>query len=153
MKKKVFCFLAVGVVLLFGISCQHYDDAFLSSMDGDPMTISINLRSKGNTIISRAVSSDEEEKRINNVYVFIFNSDNTISYRQFFDNINKVANHSLQLNNIRSGSGKQILLLVNINSSLVSTTSEALDMISSKEELVQLVCELNQNAIGGGVTL
>ena len=78
------------------------------------MTISINLCSKGNTIISRAVSSDEEEKRINNVYVFIFNSDNTISYRQFFDNINKVANHSLQLNNIRSGSGKQILLLVNI---------------------------------------
>lgn len=69
MKKKVFCFLAVGVALLFGISCQHYDDAFLSSMDGDPMTISINLRSKGNTIISRAVSSDEEEKRINNVYV------------------------------------------------------------------------------------
>ena len=99
-------------------------------MDGDPMTISINLCSKGNTIISRAVSSDEEEKRINNVYVFIFNSDNTISYRQFFDNINKVANHSLQLNNIRSGSGKQILLLVNINSSLVSTTSEALDMLS-----------------------
>ena len=150
MKKKVFCFLAVGVALLFGISCQHYDDAFLSSMDGDPMTISINLRSKGNTIISRAVSSDEEEKRINNVYVFIFNSDNTISYRQFFDNINKVANHSLQLNNIRSGSGKQILLLVNINSSLVSTTSEALDMISSKEELEQLVCELNQNAIERG---
>lgn len=141
--------MLLWVVVAF-MSC-HKDEAMNApAKEGDPIKLTLTFNTTENIVISRAVSSDTEEKRLHNLYVFVFNPDGSVAYRSFFDDVNKVGTHTMTLQDVPSGSGKTICVLANINNSLMCTTSDALDAITSKDELDQAACNLNQAIIERG---
>lgn len=144
--KASFLILAVTSLL----SCQQDEAMNAPAKEGDPITLTLNFNTEENAVMSRAVSSETEESRIYNLYVFVFNPDGSVACRSFFDDVNKTRTHTMTLQDVPSGSGKTISVLANINNSLMCSTSEALDAITSKQDLEQAACNLNQGIIERG---
>ncbi|MEG1983110.1 MAG: fimbrial protein [Alistipes sp.] len=145
MMKKILSFCTLCLVLM---SCQQNDlDA-----DGQGQTqLTLNLSAVQCQIESRAVSSDAEEQLIRNVYVFIFNQDGSKALSKFYSSINTSKTATLtQITNIPCGTAKTIAVLANINNSIVDVTTENLDKITTKTELMALTSRIKGTFVERG---
>ena len=79
--------LPIGILLtLFWTAC--FDDPFSDDsfrvQEGLPANISINFKSQENTVVTRAERNPEYENRVDNIYMFIFDSQGNVHYRKLF---------------------------------------------------------------------
>jgi hypothetical protein len=88
------------------ISCER-ENLFPESElveEGLPAEISLNFKSQENNIVSRAERDSVDEYRVNNVYLFIFNSDGDVHERKFCtpgNGLSNVRGYYFRLMNLR----------------------------------------------------
>ena len=102
-------------------------------------SVSLTLNTSDNNIISKAVSSKDDERRINDIYVFIFSSDGSLSHREYFQNLNNTGTAKLSLKNIPSGN-KNIYVVANI--SAINNGFSQLNLVADSKELDALIAKL-----------
>ena len=141
--KKLLYICSLCIVL----SACHKDDLFYAG-DGDTATLKLKIEAQNNIEISRAVSSDEQEKFIDNVYVFIFNEDGTIAARMVQD-VNNNQTTTLTMTDVASGA-KNIVVVANFNNTIVDLTQADLDAIETKANLASLTSTISGNFIERG---
>ena len=95
MKKYIYLLCVLSFVLT---ACR--DDKFGSEESSGSAALKLKFNTSNN--MSRAVSSDEEERRIQNAYVFIFNQDGTKVFGRFYDGINQQNTYGASMRRRRS---------------------------------------------------
>ena len=111
MKKYIYLLCVLSFVLT---ACR--DDKFGSEESSGSAALKLKFNTSNN--MSRAVSSDEEERRIQNAYVFIFNQDGTKVFGRFYDGINQQNTYQIEIKDIPAGSDKTIAVIANINTAI-----------------------------------
>lgn len=143
--KKVF-FLFILSILFF--ACQT--DELLHSTGSGPSTLILDIKSTGNQTHTRAVSSEQDEMQLRNIYILIFNSDESVAHRQFFDNLNTSAQPKLRLENIPAGI-KTVVAIANINNSITDVTTTSLNSVATLTEMMNLSSRIKGDYIERGV--
>ena len=143
MKKCIYLLCVLSFVLT---ACQ--EDKVGSKENSGSAALKLKFNTSSN--LSRAVSSDEEEQRIQNVYVFIFNQDGTRVFGQFYNGINANGTHQIEIKNIPAGSGKIIAVVANINLDIFDMTTATLDAITAYPDLLALTSRMQDKFIERG---
>ena len=143
MKKCIYLLCVLSFVLT---ACQ--EDKFGSKENSGSAALKLKFNTSSN--LSRAVSSDEEEQRIQNAYVFIFNQDGTRVFGQFYNGINANGTHQIEIKNIPAGSGKIIAVVANINLDIFDMTTATLDAITAYPDLLALTSRMQDKFIERG---
>lgn len=156
-------------LLLLAFSCTQ-DEIRSSSPDlteGLPVDVKLNFGVPAATVVTRATSPEEDEYKVNNLYVLIFNSDGSKATGQFFtyrdlqehtekpgasQTSGKISIHTT------SGSGKKVYGIANITddisrtftNSIMSLKVSDLEAITSLTELQKLTTELQQSVTARG---
>ena len=161
--KTIYKLIIAIYILSFFASCS---DELLKHQDtveeGIPTRIDLHFETGNAQSLSRATSPEKDEYKVNNLYVFIFNADESLASKQFFDyeHLNNkqekgegaaktTGNVTLQT---VSGSGKTIWAIANINNSMRDITKETLDGISNLTTLRQQTDSLQQETIARGTS-
>ena len=79
--------LSIGVLLtLFWTACSDdpFSDDHFHVQEGLPANIIIGFKSQENTVVTRAERDPKYENRVDNIYMFIFDSQGNVHYRKFF---------------------------------------------------------------------
>lgn len=140
--------LHIACVLIFAVTaCQ--DDKFGSEENGGSATLTLKFNSSNN-ILSRAVSSDEEEQRISNAYVFVFNQDGSKAFGQFYSGIETVTTYQTKITNIPAGDDKTIAVVSNINTMIHELNEEDLNAVNTKADLLVLTSRMQEEYIERG---
>lgn len=142
------------------ISCER-ENLFPESElveEGLPAEISLNFKSQENNIVSRAGRDPQDENRVNNVYLFIFNSEGNVHERKFcipgnglsYDESSISTGHLIV--STRSLNNAKIVGIANvyqegISSNVFSITKENLDAIDTYDELNNMVMKMSENSI------
>ncbi len=143
MKKYIYLLCVLSFVLT---ACR--DDKFGSEENSGSAALKLKFNTSNN--MSRAVSSDEEERRIQNAYVFIFNQDGTKAFGRFYDGINKQNTHQIEIKDIPAGSDKTIAVIANINTAIFDLTTATLDAITTQPDLLALTSRMQDGFIERG---
>ena len=143
MKKYIYLLCVLSFVLT---ACR--DDKFGSEESSGSAALKLKFNTSNN--MSRAVSSDEEERRIQNAYVFIFNQDGTKAFGRFYDGINQQNTHQIEIKDIPAGSGKTIAVIANINTAIFDLTTATLDAITTQPDLLALTSRMQDGFIERG---
>lgn len=151
----------VMVLSLLMISCERENLFPESEMveEGLPAEISLNFKSQENNIVSRAERDSVDEYRVNNVYLFIFNSDGDVHERKFctpgnglsYDPSSSISTGDLFVSTLSLNNAK-IVGIANvyqegISSNVFSITKENLDAIDTYDELNTMVMKMSENSI------
>ena len=116
------------------------DDKFGSEESSGSAALKLKFNTSNN--MSRAVSSDEEERRIQNAYVFIFNQDGTKVFGRFYDGINQQNTYQIEIKDIPAGSDKTIAVIANINTAIFDLTTADLEAITTQPDLLALTSRM-----------
>ena len=143
MKKYIYLLCVLSFVLT---ACR--DDKFGSEASNGSAALKLKFNTFSN--ISRAVSSDEEEQRIQNAYVFIFNQDGTKAFGKSYDGINANTTHQIEIKDIPAGNGKIIAVIANINTTIFDLTTVDLDAITTYPNLLALTSRIQDSFIERG---
>lgn len=161
MKRMNISVYFVMVLSLLMISCERENLFPESEMveEGLPAEISLNFKSQENNIVSRAERDSVDEYRVNNVYLFIFNSDGDVHERKFctpgnglsYDPSSSISTGDLFVST-RSLNNAKIVGIANvyqegISSNVFSITKENLDAIDTYDELNTMVMKMSENSI------
>lgn len=152
--------LSIGVLLtLFWTACS--DDPFSDDpfrvQEGLPANITLGFKSQENTIVTRAERDPKYENRVDNIYMFIFDSQGNVHYRKFFrsnDITFPTESHdqgTLQLNT-QSVNNARIVGIANVSvegvtSTAYSITEADLNSITSYSELENKVMKMSENSV------
>ena len=143
MKKLLYiCTLCVAL-----FSCQQ-EDLFQYSGEG-LSSVQLSIESQSNTEISRAVSSDEDEKLIQNIYVFIFNEDGSIASKNY-QIVGAHQSTTVNMKDVPSGI-KDVVVVANFDNAMVSLTKTNLDAIENKKELMALTSSISGDFTERGI--
>ena len=158
--KKIQYILYLGLVLLITFtSCRDeffsYDDTKV--VEGLPASIILGFKSQENTVVARAERDPKYENRVDNIYIFIFDSQGNVHYRKFFntgDITFPTESHdkgTLQLNT-QSLNHAKIVGIANVSVEGVTATAytitEAdLNNITSLNELENMVMTMDENSV------
>lgn len=158
--KKIQYILYLGLVLLITFtSCRDeffsYDDTKV--VEGLPASIILGFKSQENTVVTRAERDPKYENRVDNIYIFIFDSQGNVHYRKFFntgDITFPTESHdkgTLQLNT-QSLNHAKIVGIANVSVEGVTATAytitEAdLNNITSLNELENMVMTMDENSV------
>lgn len=161
MKRMNISVYFVMVLSLLMISCERENLFPESEMveEGLPAEISLNFKSQENNIVSRAERDSVYEYRVNNVYLFIFNSDGDVHERKFctpgnglsYDPSSSISTGDLFVST-RSLNNAKIVGIANvyqegISSNVFSITKENLDAIDTYDKLNTMVMKMSENSI------
>ena len=148
--KQINIIITILVVCLL-FSC-HKDDCFEDDNAGNAM-LSIKFNIINNEIASRAVSSDEDEKKIFNAYVFIFNSKGEKVYSKFTGGLANYETLAIdEITDVLGGSNMTVAVIVNIDNGIMSTTMATLDAIATKGALQESVATITGEYTGRGTS-
>lgn len=160
MKRINIAVYLVMVLSFLMMSCERENLFHESEMveEGLPAEISLNFKSKENNIVSRAERDPKDENRVNNVYLFVFNSEGNVHERIFCtpnsglsydgENTDKGQLHITT----RSLNGARIVGVANVNeegvtSTVFNVTKEMLDAIDTYDQLQSMVMIMSENSI------
>lgn len=150
------------VVCLFG-ACT--DNTFIDGTDesraeeGIPMTVDLSFQVEKTAVVqTRAAASVNAENKVLNIYVFAFNGDGTLDNKQFYldgDSYWEKTNEKDTENDdpttgtiknfaIHSGNDKTFYAVANVGYS--GLEKQALDVVSNKNDLLNLAFTLSQAA-------
>ena len=150
------------IITLLCYACV--DEAFVSNEnepkveEGIPMTVDLSFQVEKAAIQTRAAASVNAENKVLNIYVFAFNGDGTLDNKQFYkegdsgwEKINEKGTESddpttgtIMNFAIHSGNDKTFYAVANVGYS--GLEKSALDGVSSKDDLLNLVFTLSQAA-------
>ena len=156
--------LLLGCCLAFCFSCQ--DDLGIHQEDGGPAvewTLSFNADDDWEIVkSSRATFAKEQEQKVYNLYLMIFNGNGKKIYGHYFDSQNydvelknthswKTADNSFQKGEIkiRTLRSKDCTLyaVANLDPDMVNVSPERLDRIATRDELEHLNAAMNQQSV------
>lgn len=152
------CWIMIFSFLM--ISCVREDLFPKSEMveEGLPAEISLNFKSQENDIVSRAGRDPQDENRVNNVYLFIFNSEGNVHERKFCTPGNGLSYNEQSTSegdlfiSTRSLNNAKIVGIANVyqegvTSTAFSVTKENLDAIDTYEKLNAMVMNMSEKSI------
>lgn len=158
--KKIQYILYLGLVLLITFtSCRDeffsYDDTKV--VEGLPASIILGFKSQENTVVTRAERDPKYENRVDNIYIFIFDSQGNVHYRKFFntgDITFPTESHdkgTLQLHT-QSLNHARIVGIANVSvegqtSTAYTITEKDLDNIQSQDELENKVMLMDESSV------
>ena len=132
-------FIYILLLTIVAISCNDEDYNIKEGFS----TISLKINSLENEEVTRAVSTDEQERVIKNLYIFIVNQDSRIAFRQYFDGSNSNS-MTVKMTNVPTGV-KTIYAIANFDNNVVDITKEYLDGISTLNEIKNTISSLKGN--------
>ena len=153
--------LYIGLILIMTFtSCKDeffkYDDTKV--VEGLPASIILGFESQENTIVTRAERDSIYENRVDNIYVFIFDSQGNVHKRKFCtlgdglsytdDSFNK---GKLQINTTSLNNAKIVgianVSVQGVTSTAYSITQEDLEAVHSLQELEDMVMIMTDNSV------
>lgn len=155
-----------SVSILFLTNCSdELQENHEQVIEGKPTRVTLDFGVANSSRLSRATSPVKDEHKVNNLYVFIFNADGSLSKSQFFeysdledknekdDNNDVLTSGKVTIETV-SGTGKTIWAIANIANvsanAMRDITPAILDKINSLEELRTLTATLKQETIARG---
>lgn len=129
---------------MFLVSCSddffNYDEI----QEGIPASLIVNISSADNVEISRVGRDEEEEKKISNVYILLFdNTGNTI----FCSSYNNINSNVIQIENINSTNNATLIGIANVGVSDYALSDDEIMNIKSLKQLDDLVVDIHNNTI------
>ena len=153
--------LYLGLILIMTFtSCKDeffkYDDTKV--VEGLPASIIIGFESQENTIVTRAERDPIYENRVDNIYVFIFDSQGNVHERKFCTQGNGLSytgdssdKGTLQINTTSLNNAKIVgianVSVQGVTSTAYSITQEDLDGVRSLQELENMVMTMTDNSV------
>lgn len=133
-------------------ACSREELPDLSS--GNPASLILSINTMQNDVQTRAVSPDVAEKRIFNLYVFVFNADGSIDYQKYHTFNSVVETKNLTINELTCGSGKSVAVVANIDNAntILNIKQATLDAITSRRELEALIVIMQNQSIERGTS-
>ncbi len=134
--KKILSLVAIALTLL--TSCYQDDIAINPAGDGEG-GLTIKLSASANSELTRATQNAAEEQKINNAYIFIFNSGGGLVYSAFhtftpqFDQVMTVSEED-----VVPGEGITIAVVANIDNQIMDASESTFDSVGSLEDLESL---------------
>lgn len=142
-------------LLLIFSSCKKDDELYYVQLpEGEPATIQLDMSVANTVVQTRAFSSEEDEEKINNLIVYVFDSNGDISSSHFFGTTGADANvmsTTLELKTF-SGNNKTIYGIANVGLGMMATDQETLLNIKTFDELSDIVSMLRYKTLGRGLS-
>ncbi len=138
MKRYIYLLYTLCLVLS---ACQEMD--IEHEVGVGEAKLSLTISSTNNKVVSRAVSSDAEEKMIYNLSLFVFNQDGSKASFKSEPNVNKSESSVITWEKIPSGTGKTIVVIANVDNNNFNLTTDQLNSTTTKAELLALVATMN----------
>ena len=165
MKKINLLFPMIWAVLLLA-SCvkEDLDCPFKLVKEGVPVQMTLNYEVDMNRVVTRAAQASEYEFRVQNLYVFIFDSQGAVHYRGFFDASSMTINNGNEANpttgsvsfNTTTVNNAKIVGIANLETKTEATaygvTKDDLDNIATLDALEEHVMNLRDNTISRGAS-
>ncbi len=135
--RKLLSSLVVIVTILL-TSC-HKDELYINPSNGGDALLTVNLSSSANSSLTRATQDPEEEQKINNAYLFVFNSGGGLVYSKFhtfspqFDQVMEVTEQD-----VLSGKGMTIAVVANLDNQIMDASESTFADVASLEDLESL---------------
>lgn len=158
--KKIQYILYLGLVLLITFtSCRDeffsYDDTKV--VEGLPASIILGFNSQENTVVTRAERDPKYENRVDNIYMFIFDSQGNVHYRKFFEakditypteshDNGKLKLNTLSLNHARIV-GIANVSVEGVTATAYTITEADLNNIMNYSELENMVMTMNESSV------
>lgn len=146
------------IVLLVVVSCV--DNTFMDNrtpvIEGVPTTVQLTFESEDSYVVTRSEQNASTEKRVNNLYVFVFDANGDVHFQGFFNSGNisyKNSDHSKGSVSFEttSLSGATIVGIANLVTATTSTayniTETELDAIKKLSDLKTLVMTMNSSSV------
>lgn len=154
MKRMSYCitYIFLGILSLLYTSCVNEILADGEPMveEGLPATVKVNFKSMTAAVYTRAASPTDDENKVNNIYILIFNQDKEKVFGQYFEPNASTGDKTIS---ITTTSGKRTIYgIANIGLGMMSTTKEELDQVTSLEELKAKVSHLEQLTMARGAS-
>ena len=121
----------------------------LPGTHGEFASLTLSVASSQNDVKTRAVSADADEQRINNLYIFIFNPDGSVDYRNYISSLS-ASSWTGTISGLTCGTGKSVAAIANTDNTVVDITREMLDGIASRAALDSCVVNLRGKFIERG---
>ena len=121
----------------------------LPGTHGEFASLTLSVASSQNDVKTRAVSADADEQRINNLYIFIFNPDGSVDYRNYISSLS-ASSWTGTIGGLTCGTGKSVAAIANTDNTVVDITREMLDGIASRAALDSCVVNLRGKFIERG---
>lgn len=153
--------LYLGLILIMTFtSCKDeffkYDGTKV--VEGLPASVILGFESQENTIVTRAERDSIYENRVDNIYVFIFDSQGNVHERKFCtqgNGLSYTGNSSdkgtLQINTTSLNNAKIVgianVSVQGVTSTAYSITQEDLDGVRSLQELENMVMTMTDNSV------
>ena len=156
---RILLYLGLIFIMTF-TSCKDeffkYDDTKV--IEGLPASIIIEFESQENTIVTRAERDSIYENRVDNIYVFIFDSQGNVHERKFCTQGNGLSytgdsseKGTLQINTTSLNNAKIVgianVSVQGVTSTAYSITQEDLDGVRSLQELENMVMTMTDNSV------
>lgn len=138
------------LLLVYGCNDTAFDEYNKTKVEENiPASVVLDFSALGNQIQTRATSDEATENAVNNLYVFIFNSNGSKSTGKYFDK-SELTGTNLYIDTY-SGSAKQVFAVANFElNGMMSLSKEDLDNITNKEGLMKLNAKLLQTITSRG---
>ena len=150
------------IITLLCYACV--DEAFVSNEnepkveEGIPMTVDLSFQVEKAAVLTRAAASVNAENKVLNIYVFAFNGDGTLDNKQFYQEGDsgwvktneknaeggRPTTGTIENFAIHSGNDKTFYAVANVGYS--GLEKQALDVVSNKDDLLELAFTLSQAA-------
>lgn len=143
------------LILLAIFSCQKDEMMIPDVTDGEMAQLNLIVRPQGNILVTKAASSEYVENRINNLYVFVCDSDGSVVSRKYFsyeDILSFTIDDMIYLPSLHVSSGvkREIALVANIDFDIMDISDDDLDDVESSKELHGIISSMVQNAVERG---
>lgn len=154
---SIFLYLVLILAMAF-TSCKdeffNYDSSKV--VEGLPARVTLNFKSQENTVVTRAERDPIYENRVDNIYIFIFDSQGNVHYRRFYKQSDlqyegDYSKGSLSINTLSLNRAK-IVGIANVTVEGATSTayniSEAdLDEINNFSDLQNKVMKMSENSV------
>lgn len=131
-------------LICFLVSCSDDFFQYNEIEEGIPTSLVINCKSADNIIESRVGRDETEEKKINNIYLFIFDKSGNKVFNSKYTNL---ASGTIQIENINSMNSATLVGIANVGITDYILTDENLNNVASEQDLEDLVVTINYNTI------
>lgn len=142
----------IGWLCLLFVACSREE---LLNLSGTPASLILSINTMQNDEKTRAVSPEQAEKRIFNLYIFVFNKDGSIDYQKYHPlNESTIESTKISINGLTCGSEKSVAAIVNIENAntIVAIKSSTLDAITSRSELEEIVVNMQTQSLERGTS-
>lgn len=124
------------VLILVQTACVKNIDKKNRVTDGIPSELSVKVKPMCNSVVTRAISSEYDESKINNLYVFVCDGDGSVVSRKYFsyeDILSFTIDDIIYLPsiNVLSGENIEIALIANVDFDIMDITHKDLDDVES----------------------